>query len=595
MKALRDTFHLWVLAAVFSLPAAVGAQPLFTSLTRTADITDLAVFDGDLWVASEGGVEVYDLTGQKARLLRSLRAEHGLLGNRVHDLQVIDHTLYALSQGGLTQWDKKARRFRSVPSFQDEAHGGFRRVFQKPPPLPLATAHLEDPSGWKATGNSLGDVVITAGQKKRVFSFPGAITALSAIPHRLLVFSSEGIFRIEGMDPIGSQRRFVVEDRNPALCVLRLPNGTILVGSEKGQILRRTTRGDWTRFYPGVDVPPQNVTALARTKMGLAVGLSGGGVILGSQRLSPATEPCANHIASLTHLEDKLVVGTFDQGVCLIAPTGQTRILRAPDTLRSDLINRVVVDGKNLWVGTGDGLARLRRGKVESWAPGWGNPFKLSAYGVVGVAATPRHLYFADGKGITQVGRTARGKRTRYRNLPALSESITHIDAAGSEVWAATEDHGVSRFDGRRWVRHDMAHGLAEEWVVTIEVSADGRVWAGHSLKGLSFYDGNTWRVISDKDNLVDGSVVSILHLAPEDRVVVGTLGGISILDARAGRVLCSFDIEDGLTDNRVHALSRRGDELVLGTEAGMSKTRVNDLLQRCADPSHISHRPVAK
>ena len=66
-------------------------------------------------------------------------------------------------------------------------------------------------------------------------------------------------------------------------------------------------------------------------------------------------------------------------------------------------------------------------------------------------------------------------------------------DARG-DIWAGTEDNGVSRFAGGKWNSFGVADGLGDSSVYAITTDLLGRVWVGHLNHGVSVWNGQTWK-----------------------------------------------------------------------------------------------------
>ena len=66
-------------------------------------------------------------------------------------------------------------------------------------------------------------------------------------------------------------------------------------------------------------------------------------------------------------------------------------------------------------------------------------------------------------------------------------------DARG-EIWAGTEDRGVSRFSNGQWTFYGAANGLGDNDVYAVTGDRLGRVWVGHLNHGVSVWNGQTWK-----------------------------------------------------------------------------------------------------
>ncbi|HEX9048680.1 MAG TPA: two-component regulator propeller domain-containing protein, partial [Verrucomicrobiae bacterium] len=138
-----------------------------------------------------------------------------------------------------------------------------------------------------------------------------------------------------------------------------------------------------------------------------------------------------------------LVAGTSDAGLWLVVP-GETN---APpgqfdrnDGLPSDWVISLCEDReKNLWAGTGGGLALIRRNNLENVSP-------------------PDH----------------------WKNRPVLSVLPTSDGA----LWVGTEGAGLYRLQDGVWTNFDASRGIRNPYVWSLAESA-GRLWVGTWGGGL--------------------------------------------------------------------------------------------------------------
>ena len=102
-----------------SLPTPVATRLQWTSYTHTAPVNDLALSNGLVWAATEGGLVVWDGTGAAVRFA----AEHGLAGNRVTSVAIgADGAIWAATHGGLSRYDGAAwRTFTTADGLPDNA------------------------------------------------------------------------------------------------------------------------------------------------------------------------------------------------------------------------------------------------------------------------------------------------------------------------------------------------------------------------------------------------------------------------------------------------------------------------------------------
>ncbi len=60
------------------------------------------------------------------------------------------------------------------------------------------------------------------------------------------------------------------------------------------------------------------------------------------------------------------------------------------------------------------------------------------------------------------------------------------------ELWVASRQHGVFRYDGRQWRRYHAKEGLVANTIRGITQTADGTIWVS-SERGLGRFDGRNW------------------------------------------------------------------------------------------------------
>ena len=62
------------------------------------------------------------------------------------------------------------------------------------------------------------------------------------------------------------------------------------------------------------------------------------------------------------------------------------------------------------------------------------------------------------------------------------------------EIWAGTEDEGVSRFSGGKWTSYKTKDGLGDANAYAVTGDRLGRVWVGHLNHGVSVWNGKGWK-----------------------------------------------------------------------------------------------------
>ncbi len=123
------------------------------------------------------------------------------------------------------------------------------------------------------------------------------------------------------------------------------------------------------------------------------------------------------------------------------------------------------VRGGEAWFATGDGVARLSSGKLETWNDEALKGVRALAIVEGGViAATPNGALRFDGK--------------TWETPPPLGFAVDDVVATRTgQVWMAT-DRGIAVWDGSRLRRVDTRRGLAEDRTLDLAVDQFDRVWA---------------------------------------------------------------------------------------------------------------------
>lgn len=100
------------------------------------------------------------------------------------------------------------------------------------------------------------------------------------------------------------------------------------------------------------------------------------------------------------------------------------------------------------------------------------------------------------------------------------------IDETGNK-WIAT-DHGVSMFDGEKWINYTTEDGLANNLVYAIAIDSSGNKWFG-TYNGVSKFDGTHWTNYSTQDGLINNGVTEIA-IDSKGNKWFATYGGVSKL-----------------------------------------------------------------
>jgi ligand-binding sensor domain-containing protein len=115
------------------------------------------------------------------------------------------------------------------------------------------------------------------------------------------------------------------------------------------------------------------------------------------------------------------------------------------------------------------------------------------------------------------------------------------IDAQGYK-WFGTNAGGTSRFKDGQWKTYFPMHGLADYWIYSFTSQKDGTLWIG-TWAGANQVDLKTMKFTTYVKQLVNEWVYG-LGVDAKDRVWFGTEGGVSMYDGKAWK---SWTHKDGL------------------------------------------------
>jgi diguanylate cyclase (GGDEF)-like protein len=217
----------------------------------------------------------------------------------------------------------------------------------------------------------------------------------------------------------------------------------------------------------------------------------------------------------------------------------------------SDQITRLLVDSDDaLWIGSLDGLHRLRKPKNSDSAP---TIETLNAKD--GLSSNDVRDLIEDAEGNIWVG--TEGGLDRYRdglismwdNARGITEefSRTVMEDRRGNIWVGTAD-GLFRFnaDGSEVKRFDRQDGLISTAILSMAESSDGTLWIGTNLGGLYKID------TSDNNRLINMSTQFGLD-SGHIRVILPSRDGALWIGSANGLVR----IIDTLTNNaRVDVIS---------------------------------------
>ncbi|WP_164019567.1 ligand-binding sensor domain-containing protein [Pyxidicoccus trucidator] len=545
--------------------AVVTAASLATTVTNTETVHDLESFSGHVIACTEGGLELFTPSGMPVHVLT---VEDGLPSHFCRALEPAGDQLFVATDEGVVSLDFRFQvrpvldaRWHTLPAADGASADAYvARLGQLAAALPQGSTYTALSPRFAGTADGYVRELGTA----RMWPVPGPVRMLAEEHRGLKVGTSEGAFFIDAGGKLASAGDVPVGP----LAYART-DGLFILGSQ----------GDVSAWDGELRVGASTRTAglpVGATSMSVSpdgstwVGTRDSGVHLrskaGWRRVTPTGQLCGNHVTALTRHKGRLVVGTFDRGVCWQRDDGRWQSFRTP-ALPSNQVLGISSDGARLYVATTYGLG-LYDGKVwTQLAFGGRNPVGLGKLSVLAAARLDTGVALVDGRGASVV---AEGGQTLslVERLPlpeGWSEHPSVADGAGRFLWVASEDRGLLRWDGARWQRFHDGRDLTDNWVTALSTDAEGRAVAGTCQDGFNYFDGSKWTRVGAAQGLPSRAIVATA-LVPGG-ALIGTLLGAAHYDAASGTVRPL----PRLADPRVYAILVEGDSTLFGTEGGLS------------------------
>jgi len=556
-------------------------DPGNTPQLPSASINDLAVDEqGTLWIGTAAGLVT--LTGGR---FTTLTTANGLPSNIVRFVRPLrSGRVLIATASGLALGD--ARGFRALPAMNSEIA-----------PEQIA----EDASGtlWIASG-------------QQIFSLPSKSNAASAqaapgvgeiqaiastAAGDLWIGGRNGLALLHNGKPVPLS---LGHARLNVTALLPMPNGDTYIGTDSGlfvdsrgslkrlgdttgiasgRVLRlfKDREGSvWIAFDLGITRIAPGAPEKLQAPLDIPGGLClfedregdmwfgtdvGGATVLREQAFSTLTTQDGlsdDFIRSVFQDHAGTIwLGTNRGGLDRIAQ-GKISAIRAASgtpgtTLSSNVVLALAESGGDLWVGTPDGLNRLRNGQIEFFTTADGLPddFVRSLY-----TDTDGSLWIGTRNGLSHY---AHGTFTSYSRLDGLGGDLigSILRARDGTLWVGTIN-GLSRLEGTAFKNFTTQDGLGSNAITTLAEDHEGTLWIASHAAGLTRLRNGNFTAISSAKSGLPAEIYSILEDGqPQPGLWLGSSKGVfrvpldalnAFADHRSAKLpIESFGTADGM------------------------------------------------
>jgi len=384
---------------------------------------------------------------------------------------------------------------------------------------------------------------------------------------------------------------------NPGTAIFHklMPNGTVVSGSSNGLNLvgAKKSAGSSMFLAVGRELPGSRIqTVFADREGALWIGTNAGLVrwVNGKVDRFPVTDPLAT-ASILGLMEDRegdLWVGTEINGFDVLRDQ-RFRTIDTRDGLTSDRVTTVVEDAAGtLWAGTQeDGLNALRR---DAGSAAWRTVRSLTVNNglasnvILSLAAAPNgDLWVGTPDGLNRIRGNKVDTFTSADGLPDDFARSLLIDADGT-LWIGTR-RGLTHWEvgkigmgglgsGAGMETYTRDNGLGSDLVGAMARDTHGDLWVA-TLAGLSRLHGNTISNFTTADGLSSNVVTAVLPRA-DGTLLIGTQDhGWDVWDGSK----FSKAMHNGLEDTTIHAILDDGEgRLWFATGDGIARCDCNEM-----------------
>lgn len=365
-------------------------------------------------------------------------------------------------------------------------------------------------------------------------------------------------------------------------CLLATSDGALWVGTGEGLV--RVKDGMTTVFTTAVGLSDNTIRELHEDERGiLLVSTNDGEVSIQGSAVRPvllnkleSPDTALNPVFKAI-LANHWRVQATSSTVTLFPPDHKDVTVRVGKELPGTRVQALYADREgSLWIGTNEGLARWREGRLERLAA----TDALAGESVLSLLEDREgNLWIG-----TETGGLAILRDTRFRALGtreglASDATTTVVEDAHGQLWVGTSGAGVSVMaheDGRVRPGRTLTtrDGLMSDVILSLAAEKDGAVWVG-TPDGLNRVKGAHVDAFTSADGLPDDFIRSLLVDA-DGSLWIGTRRGLAHWSLGASGAVMKkalYTHANGLKSDLVGAMARDAHgALWVATLAGLSR-----------------------
>lgn len=320
---------------------------------------------------------------------------------------------------------------------------------------------------------------------------------------------------------------------------LHTDNGVVWVGTSGGVVRYDTKNDSFKLFDTSNGLLSNGMFYVGRVKGRIAVGTYGGGLSLLDEKSGKWQTYNIPDGLGDAFVYDVITAKNGD--IWIATWSGANRVrggdldnrskwdLYTVDNTKGGLPNDWVYglsEGKNgdIWLATEGGMARFANNRWENWnhQKGLG-----AAYDRV-----KKDIAFKNDPSKQSVHHAKQKEEMGLKDVdvaynPNYVVSL-EVDAQG-QVWAGTWGGGLSRYDGRRWQSYTTAEGLPGNHVFALHIDGKGQLWIGTNNGLTRWQNGKFAKALTTADGLFANNIFAMTSM-PDGSLWVGSYGGVALL-----------------------------------------------------------------